>query len=208
MLTAVADARLRRRRAGAARVCRRISKATSSTPSGTARSRIMPARRAALRPAGARTQVPGSPAREILDVIAAHRARSRHRHPRAGIRWRTGSGSPAGRARVIACRSATAGRPTTRRVAAIDAGAHHATHLFNRMSSMTHRAPGVAGAVLESDAVAAEIICDGFHVHPSLVSMAIRVKGVDGHDGDHRRHRRWRACRSDRARGSAIRRSS
>jgi N-acetylglucosamine-6-phosphate deacetylase len=60
--------------------------------------------------------------------------------------------------------------------AAIDAGASHATHLFNRMSSITSRAPGVVGAVLESDAMAAEIICDGFHVHPSLMSMAIRLK--------------------------------
>jgi N-acetylglucosamine-6-phosphate deacetylase len=60
--------------------------------------------------------------------------------------------------------------------AAIDAGATHATHLFNRMSSMTSRAPGAVGAILESDAVAAEIICDGFHVHPSLMSMAIRLK--------------------------------
>jgi N-acetylglucosamine-6-phosphate deacetylase len=59
---------------------------------------------------------------------------------------------------------------------AIAAGAHHATHLFNRMSSLTSRSPGVVGAVLESDAVAAEIICDGHHVHPSLVSMAVRLK--------------------------------
>lgn len=59
---------------------------------------------------------------------------------------------------------------------AIAAGAHHATHLFNRMSSITSRSPGVVGAVLESDAVAAEIICDGHHVHPSLVSMAVRLK--------------------------------
>jgi len=61
---------------------------------------------------------------------------------------------------------------------AIALGAHHATHLFNRMSSMTSRSPGVVGAVLESDAVAAEIICDGHHVHPSLVAVAIRVKSV------------------------------
>ena len=60
--------------------------------------------------------------------------------------------------------------------AAIAAGARHATHLFNRMSLMTSRAPGVVGAVLESNAVTAEIICDGHHVHPSLVSTAIRVK--------------------------------
>jgi N-acetylglucosamine-6-phosphate deacetylase len=61
---------------------------------------------------------------------------------------------------------------------AIELGAHHATHLFNRMSPLTSRSPGVVGAVLESDAVAAEIICDGHHVHPSLVSMAIRLKSV------------------------------
>jgi N-acetylglucosamine-6-phosphate deacetylase len=61
---------------------------------------------------------------------------------------------------------------------AIAAGAHHATHLFNRMSSITSRSPGVVGAVLESDAVAAEIICDGHHVHPSLVSMAIKMKSA------------------------------
>jgi N-acetylglucosamine-6-phosphate deacetylase len=61
---------------------------------------------------------------------------------------------------------------------AIAAGAHHATHLFNRMSSIAPRSPGVVGAVLESDAVAAEIICDGHHVHPSLIAMAIRVKSV------------------------------
>ena len=60
--------------------------------------------------------------------------------------------------------------------AAIGAGARHATHLFNRMSLMTSRAPGVAGAVLESNLVTAEIICDGHHVHPALVSTAIRMK--------------------------------
>lgn len=60
--------------------------------------------------------------------------------------------------------------------AAIEAGARHATHLFNRMSSMTSRAPGVVGAVLESSAVTAEIICDGQHVHPALILAAIRAK--------------------------------
>jgi len=61
-------------------------------------------------------------------------------------------------------------------MAAIALGACHATHLFNRMSGPASRAPGVAGAVLESDAVAAEIICDGFHVHPALVALAMRAK--------------------------------
>ncbi len=64
-------------------------------------------------------------------------------------------------------------------LAAIDAGACHATHLFNRMSALSHRAPGVPGAVLGSNAVAAEIICDGVHVHPALVKLALAAKGVD-----------------------------
>jgi N-acetylglucosamine-6-phosphate deacetylase len=62
--------------------------------------------------------------------------------------------------------------------AAIAAGARHATHLFNRMSSITSRAPGVVGAVLESNQVTAEIICDGHHVHPSLVALAVRTKSI------------------------------
>lgn len=62
--------------------------------------------------------------------------------------------------------------------AAIDAGARHATHLFNRMSTISARNPGVVGAVLESPEVATELICDGHHVHPALVSMAIALKSA------------------------------
>jgi N-acetylglucosamine-6-phosphate deacetylase len=61
---------------------------------------------------------------------------------------------------------------------AIAAGARHATHLFNRMPPMTHHEPGLAGAVLASDAIAAELICDGNHVHPAFLQMAIAAKGV------------------------------
>ena len=61
--------------------------------------------------------------------------------------------------------------------AAFEAGVRHATHLFNRMTPITSRAPGVVGAVLAEPAVAAELICDGFHVHPVLMSVAIRAKG-------------------------------
>jgi N-acetylglucosamine-6-phosphate deacetylase len=63
--------------------------------------------------------------------------------------------------------------------AAIAAGVTHATHLFNRMSPFTHREPGVVGAVLESSDAAAEIICDGAHVHPSAVRLALALKGQD-----------------------------
>jgi N-acetylglucosamine-6-phosphate deacetylase len=61
-------------------------------------------------------------------------------------------------------------------LAGIAAGACHATHLFNRMPPLGHRAPGLAGAVLQSEEVAAEIICDGVHVHPALVRTAIAAK--------------------------------
>ena len=45
---------------------------------------------------------------------------------------------------------------------------------------MTHREPGVVGAVLARQDVAAELICDGYHVHPAMCRLAITAKGVDG----------------------------
>ena len=65
-------------------------------------------------------------------------------------------------------------------IAAIEAGVSHATHLFNRMTPMTHRAPGIPGAVLQSEQVRAEVICDGFHVHSALLAIACRAKGAGG----------------------------
>jgi N-acetylglucosamine-6-phosphate deacetylase len=62
--------------------------------------------------------------------------------------------------------------------AAIDAGARQATHLFNRMPPLDHREPGLVGAVLASEAIAAEIICDGVHVHRDMVRMAVAAKGA------------------------------
>lgn len=59
---------------------------------------------------------------------------------------------------------------------AIRAGARQATHLFNRMTAVTHRAPGLAGAVLESDDVIAELVCDGVHVHPAMMRVALAAK--------------------------------
>jgi N-acetylglucosamine-6-phosphate deacetylase len=59
---------------------------------------------------------------------------------------------------------------------AIDAGARQATHLFNRMPPLSHRAPGLAGAVLQSEEVAAELISDGVHVHPAVMRVAIAAK--------------------------------
>ncbi len=63
--------------------------------------------------------------------------------------------------------------------AAIDAGASMATHLFNRMPPLDHREPGLAGAALSSDAVTVEVICDGVHVHPSMVRLAVAAKAVE-----------------------------
>lgn len=60
--------------------------------------------------------------------------------------------------------------------AAIAAGARRATHLFNRMRPMTHREPGLAGAVLADADVAAELVCDGRHVHPAMLRVAIGAK--------------------------------
>lgn len=62
--------------------------------------------------------------------------------------------------------------------AAIDAGIRHATHLFNRMPPLHHRTPGLVGAVLERDEVTVELICDGVHVHPAMVRLAVGMKGT------------------------------
>jgi N-acetylglucosamine-6-phosphate deacetylase len=61
--------------------------------------------------------------------------------------------------------------------AAIDAGATTATHLFNAMAPLHHREPGLVGAVLECDDVFVELVCDGVHVHPAIISMVISAKG-------------------------------
>ena len=55
-------------------------------------------------------------------------------------------------------------------------GVKHATHLFNAMTPMTHRAPGVVGAALNSD-VTCELIVDTYHVDPALYEMVYKIKG-------------------------------
>jgi N-acetylglucosamine-6-phosphate deacetylase len=61
----------------------------------------------------------------------------------------------------------------------ISAGADHATHTFNAMRALNHRDPGILGAVLENDELTADIIADGIHVHPSVLSLFLRAKGAD-----------------------------
>ena len=58
----------------------------------------------------------------------------------------------------------------------IGAGARQATHLFNRMPPLSHRVPGLAAAVLEHEDVTVEIVCDGVHVHPAMVRVAMAAK--------------------------------
>ncbi|MDR1835957.1 MAG: N-acetylglucosamine-6-phosphate deacetylase [Fusobacteriaceae bacterium] len=61
----------------------------------------------------------------------------------------------------------------------IEAGIRHATHTFNGMRGFNHREPGVVGAILEDPAVKAEIIFDKIHVHPAMVHLLIKIKGVE-----------------------------
>jgi N-acetylglucosamine-6-phosphate deacetylase len=55
----------------------------------------------------------------------------------------------------------------------------HVTHTFNAQSSFNHRNPGVFGAILSSDYVTAELICDGIHVHPAAMNVLIRCLGTE-----------------------------
>ena len=56
-------------------------------------------------------------------------------------------------------------------------GVRHATHLFNAMSALAHRNPGVVGAALASENVSVEVIADTFHINPGLYSIVAKVKG-------------------------------
>ena len=60
-----------------------------------------------------------------------------------------------------------------------DWGITHATHLFNAMNGLKHRAPGAVGAVFDDERVRAELICDGFHIHPAVLRTAFRLLGED-----------------------------
>ena len=73
---------------------------------------------------------------------------------------------------------------------AIDAGARHTTHLFNAMTGINHRAPGAAGAALTDERITIELIADGEHIHPAILALAIRAKGIGGRA----RQRCGRAC--------------
>lgn len=60
---------------------------------------------------------------------------------------------------------------------AIEMGCSHATHLFNAMGKLHHRAPGTAAALLLNDKVMTEVIADFNHLHPAFLELTYRVKG-------------------------------
>ena len=62
----------------------------------------------------------------------------------------------------------------------MDAGAHCVTHLFNAMSQLGNRAPGLVGAALNTDHVSAGLIADGIHVHPVAMRAALAAKRGPG----------------------------
>ncbi|MFF8906469.1 N-acetylglucosamine-6-phosphate deacetylase [Streptomyces olivaceoviridis] len=64
-------------------------------------------------------------------------------------------------------------------VEAIDAGATVATHLFNAMPALNHRAPGPIAALLEDERVTVELINDGVHLHPAALELAFHHAGAD-----------------------------
>jgi N-acetylglucosamine-6-phosphate deacetylase len=65
-------------------------------------------------------------------------------------------------------------------MAAVDAGARGVTHLFNAMSPLTHRAPGVVGGALDAGLLWCGLIADGHHVHPAAIGIALRAKRQPG----------------------------
>lgn len=62
---------------------------------------------------------------------------------------------------------------------AMQHGVRHATHMFNAMTGMHHREPGVAGAVLRHDEMSCEIVADGYHVNPVVVNILAKCKPED-----------------------------
>ena len=64
-------------------------------------------------------------------------------------------------------------------VKGIKAGATSGTHTYNAMTPLTHRNPGVVGAIMEHDQVFAELILDGIHVSFPAAKVLLKAKGLD-----------------------------
>jgi len=63
---------------------------------------------------------------------------------------------------------------------AVELGMTQVTHLFNGMDSLHHRKPGVVGAGLALDGLRCQLIADNIHIHPAVLKLAVRAKGVQG----------------------------
>ena len=87
---------------------------------------------------------------------------------------------------------------------------HHSRHasVQSHDADVAPRSPGWSAPCSSRARSAAEIICDGYHVHPAVVSLAVRAKSVDRDHGHHRRHGRGRAGGRRARPGSAAGRSS
>lgn len=64
-------------------------------------------------------------------------------------------------------------------VEAIQRGARHVTHLFNAMQPYAHRDPGLVGAAFDNSDCMVELICDGFHIHPSVIRAVFTLFGAE-----------------------------
>lgn len=64
-------------------------------------------------------------------------------------------------------------------IEAMEKGAHHITHLYNAMPSMSHREPGVIGAAVDDEECIVELISDGIHIHPSVVRATFKMFGSE-----------------------------
>lgn len=62
---------------------------------------------------------------------------------------------------------------------AFSKGAKHVTHLFNGMNPFLHREPGIVGAAFDNPEVYVELICDGVHIHPSVIRAMYKLFGAD-----------------------------
>ncbi len=62
----------------------------------------------------------------------------------------------------------------------VRAGLRMATHTYNAMRGLHHREPGVVGAVMHHADIVAQLIADGYHVHPVAMAILLRIKGPDG----------------------------
>ncbi|SEW26538.1 N-acetylglucosamine-6-phosphate deacetylase [[Clostridium] fimetarium] len=60
---------------------------------------------------------------------------------------------------------------------ALDAGANHITHLYNAMPPYNHREPGIIGAAFDHADTFVELICDGIHIHPSVIRSTFQLFG-------------------------------